>query len=174
HRLPTTSVKEPVTIKLAAKGSYTKATAITEVDIEIAPGRKVKTILHISPLNCYDAILGMPFMEEHRATLDVADNSIRLPLYNYTISCHSVAPQIPTSAATDIADAADSMSEVGSHTSAENPSPEDEATTALTTRSTSYLKEMESLKSPQQRITKHKTAFHQTAPDEESTPSEAI
>lgn len=93
HRLPTKRIDTPLKIMLAAKGSHTSSSATIDFQIEIAPGREVSLTAHITPIHRYDIILGMPFMSEHKAILDVSNSQVRFLKWNYTVSCKGASPK---------------------------------------------------------------------------------
>ena len=73
HNIPTKELAQPITINMAAKESKTMAKHEATRNVEIGAGQKSKTSFLIVSMAGYDAILGMPFLQENAVTLDTAD-----------------------------------------------------------------------------------------------------
>jgi hypothetical protein len=110
----TTKLEPPIAIRLATKGSKTTAKDEVTINVEIAKGIIVKVKFLIIPLKSYAAIMGMPFLQQYKVTLDPANGEAKFGSFNnYIIKCqrYSTAATI-TSTATAVTTAAARM---GSH-----------------------------------------------------------
>jgi hypothetical protein len=110
----TTKLEPPIAIRLATKGSKTTAKDEVTINVEIAKGIIVKVKFLIIPLKSYAAIMGMPFLQLYKVTLDPANGEAKFGSFNnYIIKCqrYSTAATI-TSTATAVTTAAAIM---GSH-----------------------------------------------------------
>ena len=65
NNIPTRELAQPITINMAAKGSKTMAKHEATGTVEIGAGQKAKTSFLIVSIARYDAILGMPFLQEN-------------------------------------------------------------------------------------------------------------
>jgi hypothetical protein len=105
----TTKLEPPIAIRLATKGSKTTAKDEVTINVEIAKGIIVKVKFLIIPLKSYAAIMGMPFLQQYKVTLDPANGEAKFGSFNnYIIKCqrYSTAATI-TSTATAVTTAAD-------------------------------------------------------------------
>jgi hypothetical protein len=78
-----------VIIRLATKGSKTVAKVQVTCTVEIAPQIRVKTQFLVVPIKEYQAILGMPFLQQHEVKLDTANGTaIFGKHHDYAIRCN--------------------------------------------------------------------------------------
>jgi hypothetical protein len=86
--IQTTKLEPPIAIRLATKGSKTTAKDEVTINVEIAKGILVKVKFLIIPLKSYAAIMGMPFLQQYKVTLDPANGEAKFGSFNnYIIKC---------------------------------------------------------------------------------------
>jgi hypothetical protein len=87
--IQTEAMQPPVIIRLATKGSKTVAKDQVTCTVEIAPQIKVKTQFLVVPIKEYQAIMGMPFLQQHEVKLDTANGTAIFGKHrDYTIRCN--------------------------------------------------------------------------------------
>lgn len=99
----TTKLEPSISIRLATKGSKTTAKDEVTMNVEIAKGITVRVKFLIIPLKSYAAIMGMPFLQQFRVTLDPANGEAKFGSFNnYIIKCqrYSTAATVTSTATT--------------------------------------------------------------------------
>jgi hypothetical protein len=87
--IQTEAMQPPVIIRLATKGSKTVAKDQVTCTMEIAPQIRVKTQFLVVPIKEYQAIMGMPFLQQHEVKLDTANGTAIFGKHrDYTIRCN--------------------------------------------------------------------------------------
>jgi hypothetical protein len=87
--IQTEAMQPPVIIRLATKGSKTVAKDQVTCTVEIAPQIKVKTQFLVVPIKEYQAIMGMPFLQQHEVKLDTANGTAIFGKHrDYIIRCN--------------------------------------------------------------------------------------
>jgi hypothetical protein len=83
------AMQPPVIIRLATKGSKTVAKDQVTCTVEIAPQIKVKTQFLVVPIKEYQAIMGMPFLQQHEVKLNMAKGTAIFGKHcDYVIRCN--------------------------------------------------------------------------------------
>jgi hypothetical protein len=87
--IQTEAMQPPVIIRLPTKGSKTVAKDQVTCTVEIAPQIRVKTQFLVVPIKEYQAIMGMPFLQQHEVKLDTANGTAIFGKHrDYTIRCN--------------------------------------------------------------------------------------
>ena len=105
YNIQTEPMNPPIVIRLATKGSKTTAKEQVTCPVEITEGIMIQTKFLVVPIKEYQAIMGMPFLQQQGVKLDTANGTATLGKYrNYTIQCNKsrTAATIPATAATEV------------------------------------------------------------------------
>jgi hypothetical protein len=87
--IQTEALQPPVIIRLATKESKTVAKDQVTCTVEIAPQIRVKTQFLVVPIKEYQAIMRMPFLQQHEVKLDTANGTAIFGKHrDYTIRCN--------------------------------------------------------------------------------------
>jgi hypothetical protein len=105
NRIQMETLQPPVNIRLATKESKTVAKDQVTCTVEISPQIRVKTRFKVVPIKEYQAIMGMPLLQQHEVKLDTANGTaISGKHRDYTIRCNeaqSVAILVTAAAGTN-------------------------------------------------------------------------
>ena len=115
YSIQTEPMNPPIVIRLATKGLKTVAKEQVTCPVEIAKGISIKTKFLVVPIKEYQAIMGMPFLQQQEVKLDTANGMATFGKHrNYTIQCNkarSASTTILATAATEIETLLDFKSE---------------------------------------------------------------
>ena len=87
HGIPCTAMKEPIKILMAMKGSRSESYKECTVDLAVDKLQTKGNKMLVGNLAKYDALIGMPFLEQQGASIDCGGLAIDFPKYGIRINC---------------------------------------------------------------------------------------
>ena len=115
YNIQTELINPPIIIRLTTKGSKTVAKEQVTCPVEITKGITIKTKFLVVLIKEYQAIMGMPFLQQQEVRLDTANGTAIFGKHrNYTIQCNEArlaSTTILATAATEIGTLLDFKSE---------------------------------------------------------------
>ena len=87
HRIATETLENPISLKMAVKGSRSTINFKAKPVVQIGPPPGEITEALVSSLENYDIFLGMPYLNKHKAIIDCGNATIRFPNIGYNLQC---------------------------------------------------------------------------------------
>jgi len=87
HGIPCTEMAKPTKIHMAMKGSRSESQKECSVEISVGKMKVPNTKMIIGNLAKYDALIGMPFLMQHQASIDCHKLTLEFPKHRVRVNC---------------------------------------------------------------------------------------